>query len=127
MITMWYDQFDCDLYRVVPEARAIIAPIADIKLRTWGHPDPDGKLNSPAMWNGNDGLETFFGLHLSEFKPQEYICGENIIECTAEEAIRDLWVHSCIMYVDGERVWDSEQLWGGFSGYDVDRSEVVGF
>lgn len=111
---MWYDDFDIELYRVVPDAQRLIAPVAHVPLRTVGHPcRKTGRLNHPSLWNGDHGMLAFFGCRLlgqRHWKPPHFYTSAPVIDCTFEEAIRDTWVHSCLMLVDGYVVWNSWSL-----------------
>lgn len=105
---MWCDDFDIDLYRAVPGAREVLAPVADVVLYTHGHVT-DGKLNHPSCWNHNLGTVAFFGFNDPAKPPEFYVGNAPVVRCTFEEAVRDLWVHALVMIVEGVVVWDSSQ------------------
>ncbi len=126
MSAMWYDDFDADLYKVVPSAEKLLAPVADVQMQTSGHPDRvTGRLNAPDLWNGYDGMLAFFRLEkpmvLRAWKSDFYAGSKTMVACTFEEAIRDTWVHSCILHVDGIPIWNSSCLQRDFDAlmYDV--------
>jgi hypothetical protein len=99
---MWCDDFDADLLKVIPYAAQILAPARDIKLVTRGG-TTDGMLNHPACWNGYNGPVAFFGtvgMPESEWRPESNVTSEKIVECTAEEALRDWWPHGFLMNVN---------------------------
>ncbi len=116
---MWYDDFDCELYKIVPEAERIIAPVAAIELETTGQRDTrTGRLNHPTSWNGDCGLISFFarvkyGMAIWQ-RPSFYYTSAPPIRCTFEEAIRDVFVHGLQMGVDGRLVFDAGRLWKPF-------------
>lgn len=103
---MWCDDFDMDLYRVLPEAREVLAPVAATSLYTCSH-TTYGKINCPAAWDtGRGGNACYFGLladgaglptwaSLPTVGPQPsgYTARDSVVECTFEEVVRDLWVH----------------------------------
>lgn len=111
---MWCDDFDGDLYRLLPEAEEILAPLAGITLSV--HSDTThGRINCPSAWEGEYRLESPFGYRQpwrDMPKPAHYATQAPLIECTAEEAARDLWSHQHAMYVDGVLVED----WGRLTG-----------
>lgn len=115
---MWYDDFDAELYKVVPDAERLIAPVASVVMRTTCTPDrTTDRLNSPTMWNGDFGMIAFFGCRLlgqRHWKPEGYWTNQPVIECTFEEAIRDTWVHECLAYVDGRVLWNTWRLRNDF-------------
>lgn len=107
----WSDDFDMDLLRVIPEAEAIIAPIAGAPLWTHGHLDlTRGRLNHPTVWNWDGGVFAYFGTRPTGFKPDVFDTDAPIVECTVLEAFRDAWVHSYLIVVDGRRAWDVDSL-----------------
>jgi hypothetical protein len=113
---MWCDDFDADLYRVVPEAERLIAPVAHVEMRTVGH-TTHGRLNSPSRWNHYYAMIAFFGCRLlgqRHWKSDFYSSRDPVVECTFEEAIRDTWVHGCVAIVDGHRLWNTWKLQRSF-------------
>ena len=90
---MWCDTFDLDLYKVLPEARDILAPVKDVKLYTYGH-KTDGLLNHPSVWNHYMGMVAFFGLIPTHVKPEAFYTDDELVSCTFEEAVRDCWPHN---------------------------------
>jgi hypothetical protein len=115
---MWYDDFDAELYKVVPEAERLIAPVADVPMRTTGIPDrTTGRMNHPCVWNGHFGMVAFFGCRLlgvRHWKPSFYVTSAPVVECTFEEAFRDTFVHECLAYVDGRILWNTWKLRADF-------------
>ncbi len=120
---MWCDRFDGDLYALVPQAREVLAPLAEVKLWTHGH-ETDGKLNHPSVWNHDRGFVAFFGLAAQPPQPGFYYTGEPLVACTLEEAVRHLWAHGPVLlklcrddwprsarYTD---LWDSGKVQGAF-------------
>ncbi len=107
---MWCDSFDCDLYKLIPEAREVLAPVRDIELYVRGN-TTDGKLNHPAAWNTDRGLSSFFGFYETCGQPAAFWTEYPIVKCTFEEAVRDLWVHTLTMFVEGQAVWTAEWTW----------------
>lgn len=110
---MWCDDFDMDLFRVLPEARELLAPVAAVELCTHGG-ETRGKLNHPSAWSHNAGLVAFFGFK-DPHKPAFYSTQHPIVRCTFEEAVRDLWSHALLMLVEGQPVWDSQRVQGEFN------------
>jgi hypothetical protein len=125
---MWYDDFDMDLAKVIPDAMQVIAPVANVKLVTHGKPDKEGKLNHPCVWNGFH-LMAFFGLDREPqpfFKPDMYWTSDPLICCTFEEAVRDCWPHQYAIMVNGQMVWvpepqDFEAIMFHVRGWDKDK------
>lgn len=93
---MWCDNFDLDLYKVLPEAREVLAPVKDVKLYTHGR-ETHGTLNGPSCWNDYSGMIAFFGLLPTHIKPEGFWTDSGVVACTFEEAIRDCWPHSYTM------------------------------
>ncbi len=92
--SMWCDDFDADLFKVVPGARDALAPAADVVLYTTGH-TTGGKINHPTCWHVDGGkLACFVGFAPVPPQPPAYVTGAPIVACTFEELMRDLWVHS---------------------------------
>lgn len=108
----WSDSFDMDLLKVIPNAREIIAPVADLELTTTGHLT-HGRLNHPCVWNHDLGLVAFFGFG-DPRRPEVFVTSAPVVRCTAMEAFRDAWAHSYVMLVEGRPIWDAGALWSGF-------------
>lgn len=102
---MWCDDFDADLFKVIPEARGVLAPVRDVKLFTHSSLT-NGKINCPSCWHTNMGLAAFFGFR-DAAKPEHYSASHPLVPCTFEEAVRDLWVHGGVMLVERRCVWDA--------------------
>ena len=101
---MWCDTFDADLLKVVPGAAEALGDTAGVRLLTRSHVT-DGKINCPSAWNTYDGLAAFFWT-APQWQPDAcWSTGEPVVECTVLEAVRDEWVHSCIMTVNRQMVW----------------------
>ena len=98
---MWCDNFDGDLYKLVPQARDALALMADVTLWTYGSVWTDGRLNHPSVWNSYIGSVAFFGLHDHDFNPGANYTTEPLIECTFEEACRSGWVQSWTLILRG--------------------------
>lgn len=100
----WSDDFDMDLFKVIPAAEAILAGARAIRMVTFGGLT-NGRLNHPACWNGMDGFCAFFGMpgipQLAWLPPGYVTSNETLVECNGEEALRDWWPHSYIMYLNG--------------------------
>jgi len=112
---MWCDNFDGDLYKLVPAARDVLAPIAAIRLYTTCTPSVGGKINLPTCWHSDRGLSCYFGL--TEEPPQPPHCWTDspVMACTMEEAVRDLWAHCPLLMKlklhGGHYVlWDSREV-----------------
>lgn len=90
---MWCDNFDLDLYKVLPEAHEILAPVKDVKLYTHGR-KTHGTLNGPSCWNHYLGLVAFFGFIPTHIKPEAFWTDSGVVACTFEEAVRDCWCHT---------------------------------
>ncbi len=107
---MWCDTFDMDLLKVIPGATELLADVGTISLKTHGEPDKrDGRLNHPSCWNHYAGMVAFFGFD-SPCKPDSFYTNAPVIECTFAEAIRDAWVHSLAVVVEGKVVWNATKL-----------------
>ena len=104
----WSDTFDMDLLKVLPELEKRLADAVDIPLWTYGGTSY-GRLNHPSMWNGYHGMEAFFGTDNSgSWKPEGYWSHhDQVVACTWLEVLRDVWVHGCVVHVDGLKLWDS--------------------
>lgn len=90
---MWCDNFDLDLYKVLPEAQEILAQVADVKLYTHGD-QKDGALNHPSCWNYYLGMVAFFGFIPTHIKPESFYTDKEVVACTFEQAVRDCWPHN---------------------------------
>lgn len=104
---MWCDAFDCDLYKVLPEAREVLAPVKDVRLFTHGG-ETDGQLNHPAVWHVDRGMASFFGFNESCALPAAFLTPLPVRRCTFEEAVRDAWAHTFSIYVEHRYIWTSE-------------------
>lgn len=96
MEPFWSDNFDSDLLKVVPRTVEALGPAADVQLWTHGRTTA-GRLNHPACWNDATGMIAFFGLAPDAIgKPDSYYAGngQELVECTFLEAVRDAWAHS---------------------------------
>ena len=114
-LPFWSDDFDMDFPRIFPEARVLLGPLADIELWTVGH-ETHGRLNHPAVWNGDRTMLAFFRFDRAtklqgECPPPGYYAGRDpLVCCTAWEMFRDAWPHHYGVHVDGRLVWDTLQL-----------------
>jgi hypothetical protein len=104
----WCDDFDCDLFKVIPETRDALGPVGDVLLRTRGH-STNGRLNHPACWNHDVGLISFFGFS-GDPAPSGFHSSDPIIDCTIEEAIRDAWVHTLAIAIEGQIIFNAFEL-----------------
>lgn len=109
---MWCDDFDMDLPKVIPDAKAQLGDMAGVELWTHGG-ETYGSLNHPCVWNHDDGLIAFFGFK-SPRKPEVYWTNRPMVRCTFWEAVRDAWPHGLIMLVEGRAVLDTNALWPRF-------------
>lgn len=110
---MWCDDFDADLFKVVPHADAILAPVADVPLWTYGNKDSNGELAHPAVWNGYRSMLAFFTLHPDrDPRPGDfyYVGNDPLIRCTFAEAARDCYVHNYALIVNGTIVLDTTHI-----------------
>jgi hypothetical protein len=118
---MWCDAWDGDLYRLVPEARAIVAPVAEVRLVTNGRM-ADGALSHPAVWHGDEGMLAWFARTNHEpgwtgpgrVAPDVYWTDDPLVACTGEQAVRDCWGHhyAIILVPAWRRIWDmTHQGW----------------
>jgi len=105
---MWCDNFDMDLYKVIPEAKRLVSPVQGVRLFTHGHLT-DGKLNHPSVWSGYHGIMAFFGFD-DPAKPAGYWTDDPVIECTFEEVVRDAWCHSYQVIVELRHIWSAYSL-----------------
>lgn len=104
MSAMWCDGFDCDLPTVVPGSREALGDTAEQKLFTYSMPT-DGKINCPSAWNEVEGLVSYFGFK-DPSTPRGRTPTASVMECTFLEAVRDLWIHQHLLYVEGVQVWN---------------------
>jgi hypothetical protein len=106
----WSDDFDMDLLKVLPDLERRLGDAVDIPLWTYGN-TTYGRLNCPAVWNGYDGFEAYFGTDDSgTWKPEgNWSSWDTPVVCTWLEVLRDVWVHHCIVHVDGRPVWNSQR------------------
>lgn len=101
---MWCDDFDADLPKVVPGAMRALGDAAQVRLFTFSR-RTGGVINNPAAWNTYEGLMAFFWTHPA-YKPDEsWLTRDPIVSCTFGEAVRDEFVHSCVIAVNGRVVW----------------------
>ena len=132
---MWCDGLDIDLYALVPSARQVLLPVADVALMTHGRTQ-DGALDHPAVWNGPLGLMAYFGFD-SPDKPGSMYTDCPVVVCTFEEVIRDCWLHHyVIMMSRGRRaIWQPDQVLPAFDrlmahvrGYGLcQEGDLVGY
>jgi hypothetical protein len=102
---LWCDDFDADLAKLVPGARDVLGPMADVELRTHSKPT-NGKINCPSAWWTDRGLTAFFATRGGP-APAGYVTDDPIVSCTFWEAVRDEWCHDAAIVVDGRFVWKS--------------------
>lgn len=126
----WSDDFDMDLPKVFPAAREILGDLGDVLLWTAGS-QSYGRLNHPAVWNGDDTMLAFFGFR-NAARPSFYYAGKSEIQCTAWEAFRDAWPHGYLIQVQHRPVWDTHALWPQFEvlmwhlrGWGEPKSEQI--
>lgn len=101
---MWCDDFDADLPKVVPGAMRALGGSADVPLLTYSRVT-GGRINCPAAWNTYDGLTSFFWTDEARRPDDAWYTQDPVSECTFAEAVRDEWVHSCVVAVNGRVVW----------------------
>jgi len=101
---MWCDDFDADLLAVVPGAAQALGETASIRLETFSSLT-GGKINCPSAWNTDAGLVAFFWTAPEFRPPASYVTDDPVAECTFLEAVRDEWVHSSTISVNGRIVW----------------------
>lgn len=104
----WADDFDMDLPRVLPDLDDILGHAASIPLWTHAHTSY-GRLNHPSVWGSPDGgMDAYFGLTPDETgKPDSYVTGSELVECTFREALRDAWPHTYTIVVAQQDIWDA--------------------
>ena len=101
---MWCDDFDADLPRVVPGALETLGDLADLPLTTYSR-TTGGKINCPSCWSTYDGFVSFFWT-APEHRPDSYYAtSDPETACTFGEAVRDEWVHSTTVNIDGHQIW----------------------
>ena len=105
---MWCDDFDMDLPKVVPGARAVFGELGDVIL--WTHSTTThGVINCPSGWHDQEGIVSFFGFR-DPAKPASYWTNAPVVQCTVWEAIRDLWVHNHVLILEGQAVWNAYSI-----------------
>jgi hypothetical protein len=112
---VWCDDFDADLLKVVPGAAEALGESAGIRMQTYSYLT-DGKINCPASWNG-DGA--FFWTRPDGRPGPYYWTSKPVVGCTFLEAIRDEWIHTSTVIVDGAVIW--RPMWREFEKlmYDI--------
>ncbi len=110
---MWCDDFDMDLPRVLPEARALVGDLVDVRLLTHCHAQP---INCPSAWNTSLGTTSFFALDREPRweMPRHYYAPDPLVPCTFWELLRDEWSHQSVVLVDGRVLWRPDHLEGQF-------------
>jgi hypothetical protein len=101
---MWCDTFDADLLKVVPGAAEALGDAGALRLTTYSRLT-GGKINHPSAWNTYDGLTAFFWTSEAHRLDGSYQTDDGEAECTLLEAVRDEWVHSCVISIDGRVIW----------------------
>ena len=109
------ENWDFDLLKLIPQAEAILAPVADAQLVTIGSADREGRLEHPSVWNHERGMVAFFGLldgmgrssGVNTWKPPIYSTEQPIVTCSALEAFADAWAHGYLLCVEHEMIWDA--------------------
>lgn len=101
---MWCDDFDADLLKVVPGADGALGPAASVQLQTYSRLT-DGKINHPSCWHTDAGIAAFFWTAPEGRPPADYSTDDPPAECTFLEAVRDEWVHDCVICVNRHVVW----------------------
>lgn len=91
-----------DLYRLVPDARQTLAPLADLVLRT--HLSATPQLHLPQLWECRLGRVAFFGFQ-SPARPAGFGTDSPVVRCTAEDCLRDAWIHGYSVFLEGSAVW----------------------
>jgi hypothetical protein len=107
------EDWDGDLLRVIPEAAEIIAPVAGVKLVTYGSADEQGRLRHPSTWNDYNGSLAFFDFDAEPpavSKPEEFWTDSPIVRCTALEAFCDAWPHHYVLLLRQAPVWNTFEL-----------------
>lgn len=115
---MWCDTFDADLLKVVPSATETLGDAASIQLRTQSYLT-GGKINCPSCWNTHDGLAAFFWTTEQFRLDASYLTDAPEAECTFGEAVRDEWVHGCLIVVNRQLIWRPRHRWMEQLMYDI--------
>lgn len=106
---MWCDNFDADLPKVVPDARAALGDVADLMLRTHASLAANGMMSHPTVWNHELGLvAVFWRTDRPASKPAHYYTREPVVDLTLWEAVRDAWVHSYVILLEDVWVFNGE-------------------
>lgn len=109
-LPFWSDDFDMDLPKIIPDAKAQLGDLAGLELVTYGG-TTHGRLNHPVCWNDDLGLVAFFGRPGRHFiEPQYYRDHRELVTCTLWEAVRDAWAHHLVLVFEGEPVLNTEQF-----------------
>jgi hypothetical protein len=101
---MWCDDFDADLLKVVPGAAEALGDAGALRLTTYSWLT-DGKINCPVGWNTYDGLMAFFWTAEEHRPDRSWLTDAPEAECTLLEAVRDEWVHGCLISIDHQVIW----------------------
>jgi hypothetical protein len=101
---VWCDSFDADLLKVVPGAAEALGETAGLELTTFSR-TTGGKINAPSCWHADAGLASFFWTGPQHKPGPFYYTNQPEAACTFLEAVRDEWVHSAVVVVDGWVVW----------------------
>lgn len=101
---MWCDSFDADLLAVVPGAAEALRDTAGISLRTYSKLT-DGQINHPSAWHTHEGLSAFFWTTGRGRPDRSYLTDAPLAKCTFLEAVRDEWIHNCLITVNRSLVW----------------------
>lgn len=128
---MWCDTFDADLLAVVPGALDALGDTAGVRLLTYSTLT-GGKINHPATWNGPGAL---FWTSPDHQPDAFWATSKPVAECTFAEAVRDEWVHSCTININGTAIWEPparlmERLMYDLRGWrpldDTEREHIRG-
>ncbi len=111
-LPFWSDDFDMDLPKVIPEARAVLGDLADLELKTHGSLT-FGRLNHPTVWNGDLGTVAFFG-RTDPCRPAAYYAAKEIVTCTLWEVLRDCWSHDYAVIFERHLILDGNKFWLDF-------------
>lgn len=124
-LPFWSDDFDMDLPKVIPEARALLGELADLELVTTSH-TTHGRINCPCCWNHELGLVSFFGRPGKLYREPGYVTSNAEVKCTLWEAIRDSWSHNNVIVFEFDPVFDGGALWPHFERimYHIRGSDV---
>ncbi|GAA4439645.1 hypothetical protein [Phytohabitans houttuyneae] len=116
-LPFWADRFDMDLPKLLPDFDDLLGDTANTPLWTYGG-ETHGRLNHPSTWGGI----AYFGLTDADTgKPDAYVPGWPLIECTWREAVRDAWPHTYVLAVEALPVWDAHSLARTFMELMYDR------